>query len=108
MDKRRFHIDETHLDIWRRGALGPVRLQPLTREAAIALRHKLYRLRERLTQSEHPDAKVAQSASIKMFMVPSETGAHHWELLVHPSDTDFVQAFINAGLSRDDDPPPLD
>lgn len=95
--------DEKHVEVWRQGGLRPVKLEPLTFQAAMALRAKLYRLRKRLIKDKHEAANLAVLATIKFF--PIDNG--NFALMVHPSNMEYDQAFNRAGI-KSDDPPDLD
>lgn len=101
--------DEDQLKIWQRGGLGPIILQPLTLSQAIALRSKLYRLRKRLEKDNDPTYQVARLATIKLYEHRNKDGTGHQCLMVHPTNMEFEQAFIQAGIKEpSDEPPPLE
>lgn len=98
-------VDPKLLEIIRRGAISPVRLQPLTYENAVSLRMRLYRLKRRLTETSHEAAPLCELITIRMF--PSPKNPANFELLVCPRSMGFEAAFLNAGITTEE-PPPLD
>lgn len=106
MTSKPFEPDEKLLEVIRRGAISRVVLQPLTYADAVALRMKLYRLKEALSRNKHPVAGDARLITIKL--KPLE-GGNSFMVLVHPKDWGLEAAFANAGITKpNEDPPDLD
>ena len=100
--------DQDLVAVWRRGALNSVILQPLDAATSISLRARLYKLRKQLTRDKHDAARLAWQATIKRVPMPTEADPNNWALIIHPAQMGFEQALINAGVKKQDEPPPLE
>lgn len=106
MTSKPFEPDEKLLEVFRRGAISRVPLQPLTYNDAVGLRMKLYRLKEKLAKHDHPVAADAKLVTIKLQALPNSSS---FAIIVHPKDWGLEAAFANAGITKpSDEPPDLD
>ena len=97
------HIDPKMLEVWQRGALTTIPLGPLATSDALALRHRLYRLRTVLRRINHPDAHLANQATIALRALDAETSM----VIVYPANKVIDEALARAGITSSD-PPPLE
>lgn len=89
------------LEVWKKAALQPVKLTLADRSAAIRLRYRLYSLRKSMEAANHELFSSAQHAVISIRETP---GAHTWDLIVQPSDSDLQQAIRSAGIEVEEAP----
>lgn len=107
MTSKPFEPDEKLLEVIRRGAISRVVLQPLSYADAVALRMKLYRLKDKLTKHQHPANAEGKLVTVKL--KPQETPPGSFAVIVHPKDWGLELAFANAGITKpSDEPPSLD
>lgn len=66
---------------------------------------RLYRLKRKLTDTNHRDAPLAHLITIRMY--PLKKNSIHFEVMVCPKSLGFEEAFANAGITSEE-PPPLD
>lgn len=124
-------FDEKFLVLLRDGGTKGVELH-MDKSAAVALRHRLYRLRQAMKREGHPWLEVAERASIsiafgpdanstseddwvrysvdkQLFRVCAERGwnskAVKWKLRISPPDRRFDEALAAAGYTDEEAPP---
>lgn len=123
------NYDPRYLDLWRDGGTKGVELV-LDKPAAVALRHRLYRLRAAMKAESHPWFETAERASISIVFSNAEAAewvaystdkqaakacaergwkpeALQWKLSIQPPDSRFDKVLENAGYKLDE-PPGLD
>ncbi len=97
--------DERLLEVIRRGALAPVVLKPLTKSEAVTFRMRVYRMKRRLLDSNHPDAA---SARLITCIITRHSDKTH-SLSIQPLDWAFEAALASAGIKPTiEDPPDLE
>lgn len=101
------NYDTRLMQIWENSAAKPVVISPITREQAVSLRHKLYRLRAQLRKDKHALAEIANQSMITIYPKPAAQPPANWELTVHSNVSGIEQALVNAGITAGD-PPELD
>jgi hypothetical protein len=121
--------DPLYIDLWRDGGTKGVELS-MPKNDAVALRHRLYRLRAAMLKESHPLAETAERGSVSIKFAPKaddnwigystdkqmtrvcveqgwEPKALRWKLCIYPPDARFADALAAAGY-KSDLPPPLD
>lgn len=104
--------DPRYLELWRDGAIKPVRVPQKNRQAAVAMRHRLYRCRKEMEREKHPYSEAAGKVSISIIGVdsagvdhkfstvarlPCPEGQLRWQLLLDNADAVFDEALAEAG-----------
>jgi len=104
--------DPRYLELWRDGSVKPVRVPQKNRQAAIVMRHRLYRCRKEMVKADHPYAEMAGKVSISVIGVdpagvehkfstiqrlPCPEGKLKWLLLLDNADAVFDEALSDAG-----------
>lgn len=124
--------DPRYLDLWRDGGTRGVELK-MSKSEAVAMRHRMYRLRMAMQKENHPLREVAERGNVsirftgepnptkddwvgysrdkQMFRVCAERkwdpAKLQWRLWIQPPDQRFDEILAEAGYAADE-PPPLD
>lgn len=104
--------DPRYLELWRDGAVKPVRVPQKNRQAAVAMRHRLYRCRKEMEKEKHPYSEQAGKVSISIVgtgpdgldhrfstvaRLPHPEEKMKWSLLLDNTDSVFDEALAEAG-----------
>lgn len=106
--------DPRYVELWRDGAIKPVRVPQKDRRAAVVMRHRLYRCRKAMMEEKHPYADLAAKVSISVIGV-DDAGVEHkfstldrlpvpehklkWHLRLDNTDAGFDEALSAAGYA---------
>lgn len=105
-------FDPRYLELWRDGAVRPVRVPQKDRKAAVTMRHRLYRCRSEMVKEKHEYADQAGRVSISIVGVGPDNVEHRfstvgrlpypeaqmkWALLLDNTDATFDEALTQAG-----------
>lgn len=115
--------DPRYLELWRDGGTTGVELK-LDKKGAVALRHRMYRLRQAMKAEAHPWYEAAERAAISIQFSSDDgktwvpyasdkqlSGADPktllWKFCIQPPDARFDDALEAAGYKLTE-PPPLE
>lgn len=112
-----------YLELWRDGGTIGVELPMPDKKAAVALRHRLYRLRTAMKAESHPWSDAAELAAISIMFSPDAkdwtsyssdrqlggVDEKHlkWKMVIQPPDSRFDEILESAGY-KGNEPPPLE
>lgn len=103
------NTDKLLLELFNKGALNRLVVGPMSHKAAVSLRHRLYRFRQKMIKTQHQLANAADSVMIEVvpIPVPDLPPESAYQLILSPVRAALEAALSNAGIDIGM-PPPLD